>query len=71
MLAVLVLAVLHQDFWSWDDTTLVWGFLPVGLAYHAAFSIAAGLLWASVVRWSWPADLEVDGDGDEVTEAAT
>ena len=36
-IAVLVLALLHQDFWLWDDATLVAGFLPIGLAYHAAY----------------------------------
>ncbi len=33
---LVLLAVLHQDFWWWDDGhTLVFGFMPVGLAYHA------------------------------------
>ena len=50
--------VLHQDFWWWDDTTLVLGFLPVGLAYHAGFSIAAGLLWFGAVKFAWPSELE-------------
>ena len=36
----ILLVVLHQDFWFWDDATLVFGFLPVGLAYHAGFSVA-------------------------------
>jgi hypothetical protein len=28
--------VLHQDFWNWKKAEpLVFGFLPVGLAYHA------------------------------------
>ncbi len=34
-LGILVLGLLHQDFWFWDDPTLIFGFLPVGLAYHA------------------------------------
>jgi hypothetical protein len=40
-LGVLALVVLHHDFWWWDDPTLVFGFLPIGLAYHVGFSIAA------------------------------
>jgi hypothetical protein len=53
---VVVLTVLHQDFWLWDDPTLVGGFLPAGLAWHAAFSFAAVAVWALVVRFAWPAD---------------
>ena len=32
---IVLLFVLHQDFWLWEDTTLVFGFIPIGLAYHA------------------------------------
>ena len=53
-----VLFGLHHDFWWWDDRTLVWGFLPIGLAYHAAFSVAAGVLWALAARYDWPSHIE-------------
>jgi hypothetical protein len=53
-----VLAVLHQDFWLWDDPRLVWGFLPVGLAYHIGFSIAAATWWAWACRYAWPREWE-------------
>ena len=56
--AAAVLFVLHQDYWLWDDRTLVLGFLPIGLAYHALYSIAAGVLWACAVRFAWPSELE-------------
>ena len=52
------LLVLHQDFWLWDSQTLVFGFLPSGLAYHAAFSVAAAATWALAVRFAWPSELE-------------
>lgn len=56
---IVVLAVLHQDFWWWDDAeTLVFGFLPIGLAYHAGISIAAAVLWALAVRHCWPAGVD-------------
>ena len=63
----IVLFFLHQDFWNWDNRDLVFGFMPVGLAYHAGFSIAAALLWASAVKWAWPSDIEewADEAGDE------
>ncbi len=61
--AVLVLYLLHQDFWFWNAARpLVFGFLPVGLFYHAAYSLAvAGLMWA-LVRFAWPAHLEADAE---------
>lgn len=66
-----VLFVLHQDFWNWDDTTLVAGFMPIGLAYHAGFSIAAALLWTAAVRFAWPSDIEQwatdDADGGDTS----
>lgn len=60
-----VLLVLHQDFWNWADTSLVFGFLPVGLAYHALFSVAAALLWAAAVKFAWPRDIEAWADETE------
>ena len=62
---VTVLAVLHQDFWLWSDPTLVGGFMPVGLAYHAGFSLLATVTWAVVVLLGWPDD-PVDGSEDGV-----
>lgn len=61
--AVLVLAVLHQDFWLWADRSLVFGFLPSGLAYHALFSIMAACVWAAAVKFAWPSDLEELAEG--------
>jgi hypothetical protein len=55
---VAALFVLHQDFWWWDDTSLVMDFMPIGLFYHAAFSIAAGLLWALANKLAWPEHIE-------------
>lgn len=56
------LFVLHHDFWWWSDRSLVFGFLPVGLAYHAAFSVAAALLWLAANRFAWPEELEAWAD---------
>jgi hypothetical protein len=53
-----VLAILHHDFWYWDDRTLLFGFLPIGLAYHAAFSLAAAGVWALAVVFAWPSTIE-------------
>ena len=61
LLTLLVFAVylLHQDFWDWKRATpLIFGFLPVGLAYHAAYSVLAALTMAVLVRFAWPKHLE-------------
>ncbi len=59
--SIILLALLHQDFWWWDDSdTLVFGFVPVGLANHAFLSLAAGVLWALAVKFCWPADVDVE-----------
>jgi len=50
---------LHQDFWNWTKAEpLVFGFLPVGLAYHAGYSIWAAVLMAVLVKFAWPKHLE-------------
>ncbi len=58
-MAVAGLYVLHQDWWNWRAARpLVFGFLPVGLAYHAIFTLATVLLMAAAVKWLWPKHLE-------------
>jgi hypothetical protein len=53
-----LLFLLHHDFWWWADNTLVLGFMPVGLAWHAGFSIAAALLWLAALKFAWPSEIE-------------
>ena len=42
MVVFVALLILHHDWWFWTDGRLVFGFLPIGLAYHMLISIAAG-----------------------------
>ena len=68
-IAFVLLLLLHHDWWFWDNGYLLFGFLPVGLAYHALISLLAGLLWAAVVFFAWPADIDKEdhtpeGEGD-------
>ncbi len=67
---VILLAVLHQDFW-WraDDRTLVLGFLPVSLAYHVGISIAACLVWGLACRYCWPKDVDLPDDEPATIDA--
>ena len=63
VLAVAVLYVLHQDIWFWRTARpLVFGFVPIGLAYHAAFSVACALVLWLLVTFAWPAHLEDEVD---------
>jgi hypothetical protein len=56
---VLVVYLLHQDFWNWKKLDpLIFGFLPIGLAYHAGYSILAAILMAGLVWIAWPRHLE-------------
>jgi hypothetical protein len=62
---VVLLIVLHQDTWLWDDDSLLLGFLPMGMAYHIGISIAASIVWLLAVRYAWPTDAG-DTDGGPV-----
>ena len=61
LLTLLIIAVyvLHQDFWNWKKAEpLLFGFLPIGLAYHAGYSILAAIMMAVLVKFAWPKHLE-------------
>lgn len=64
----IVLAVIHQDQWNWDNANLVFGFIPVGLAYHVLYSIIVAIFWAVVVKFAWPSDLEKWADATDTEE---
>ena len=56
-LAIFALYLLHQDFWFWRTARpLVFGFLPVGLAWHGAYCVAVALLMWWLTRAAWPTD---------------
>ncbi len=58
-LLVVTVYLLHQDFWNWNKVEpLLFGFMPIGLAYHAAYSFAAAALMGLMVKFAWPAHLE-------------
>lgn len=65
---LILLAVVHQDVWLWDDTTLVFGFLPVSLVFHVGISVAASMTWWLATVSCWP-EPETDDAGAEPTTA--
>ncbi len=65
---IILLLILHQDFWWWDSIDpLVFGFIPISLAYHAGLSIAASIVWALAMKYCWPADVDIK-DGEVLAE---
>ncbi|MCP3978846.1 MAG: hypothetical protein GY716_05880 [bacterium] len=62
--ALVVVFLLHNDLWLWDEAGLVLG-LPVGLTYHIGFCLGVSVLLGLLVRFAWPAGLgdEEGGDG--------
>jgi len=65
-LMVILVYLLHQDFWNWKKAEpLVFGFLPIGLAYQAGYSILAAITMAVLVKFAWPTHLEDVQSADE------
>jgi len=67
---VVFLAIVHFDFWFWDDRTLLFGFMPVGLGFHAGFSVSCGVVWFLAVTYAWPSDVEAWADEGEASGKA-
>lgn len=57
-IAVVILIIAHQDNWLWENDTLVLGFIPIGLFFHACISVAASLTWFFATRFAWPSDVD-------------
>ncbi len=51
--ALLILYLLHNDLWLWNDARLILG-LPVGLLYHVIFCLVTSAVLAIAVKWAWP-----------------
>jgi hypothetical protein len=55
--ALVILYLLHNDLWLWDDPRLVLG-LPVGLVYHIGFALATSVVLTLLVIHAWPEHLD-------------
>jgi hypothetical protein len=53
-----VLFVLHQDSWWKADPRLVFGVLPVSLAYHVGWTLLVAFGWWLVAKFFWPHKLD-------------
>lgn len=65
---VVLLIVLHQDNWNWHKDDLVFGFMPIGLAWHAGISIAASAVWFLSTIFAWPKELELADDPSQPSD---
>ena len=59
--ALVVLYLLHNDLWLWNDSRLVLGY-PVGLAYHIGFALATSIVLTLLVIQAWPDHLDREGE---------
>jgi uncharacterized protein DUF3311 len=65
LIIVGALYVLHQDFWFWRAARpLVFGFIPIGLFYHACYAVVTAIVMWLLVKHAWPSHLE-ERTGDE------
>ncbi|MBD3674242.1 MAG: DUF3311 domain-containing protein [Planctomycetaceae bacterium] len=55
---VILLIILHQDNWNWENSNLVFGFIPVTLFYQMCISIGASAVWFLATKIAWPDELE-------------
>lgn len=70
-LVVIALYISHQDIWNWRKVyPMAFGFVPIGLFYHACFTVACALVMWMLVTYAWPAHLEEEIEGQPATGAA-
>ena len=67
---VVLLLILHQDNWLWDNSKLLFGFMPITLLFHAGISISAGIVWYLATLYCWPAELDQASPTDDAFESA-
>ena len=68
LIIVGALYCLHQDFWFWRSARpLAFGFIPIGLFYHACYTIAIAVVMWLLIKQALPSHLEEQA-GDEGTQ---
>ena len=72
-LFILALIVLHHDFWLWDRIEpILWGWVPVALWYHVAYTLLCILAVVLLGRWAWPPPPPgIESAGEQVPERRT
>ena len=57
---VILLILLHQDVWFWNNKTVLFGFMPITLFWHACISLGASATWYLATKIAWPQELQED-----------
>ncbi|MFK7769126.1 MAG: DUF3311 domain-containing protein [Mariniblastus sp.] len=68
---VALLVIFHQDFWNWESDETMFGFMPIGLFYHACLSVVASVVWWLACVFAWPEGSDDFGDPIIQNEAVT
>ena len=56
---VITTYLLHQDYWFWRTARpLIFGFLPIGLFYHAVFCLLCSVVMMILAKLAWPAHFD-------------
>ena len=65
-LLVVLLYLLHQDYWHWRVADpVVFGLFPIGYFYHLVYTIVVtGVMWL-LVRLAWPGHLEAPDEEEK------
>lgn len=59
--AMVVLYVLHNDLWFWNNAQMVLG-LPIGLTYHIFYCVVASGMMFLLIKYAWPRELEEEAE---------
>ena len=51
--AWVIIYLMHNDIWFWDNPSLVMG-IPIGLFYHIAYCFVASILLFLLIKHAWP-----------------
>jgi len=65
-IAWIIVYLMHNDLWFWDNPTLVLG-IPIGLFYHIIYCFVASLILYLLIKNAWPKFVdEVDDDAKNI-----
>ncbi len=57
-LFALLLLILHQDYWQWGRSDIVFGFVPYTMAYQMFVSVTTAVVWILAIIYCWPDNVD-------------
>ena len=55
---IVLLLILHQDYWAWTDARLWLGVMPRSLVWQLGISVAASGVWLLAAMFCWPTTVD-------------